>query len=137
VYSTSEHGFTLWQKAYGRIKYCVLYNDWKDDTTVSFTLAHEAGHIVLKHLVDNIAYDVAEKEANCFARNLLCPIYIRNLLDLTSIQSICDIFHVSEPMARVARDKAPLDYYHIDKSIYQEMAEMLEWQCRLYKKYRV
>ena len=52
---------------------------------IRFTIAHELGHIVLGHLQeigpgmpgklpeDHALYEVMEVEANCFARNLLCP----------------------------------------------------------------
>ncbi len=120
----SEHGFSIREKENSIIP-IVWYNDWKDITTIFFTLAHEAGHIVLKHVKED---DVAEREANCFARNLLCPIYIRKTLGLTSVEDYCSTFHISEPMAEAAIDKTPLDYYHIDKRIYQEMNEMFERQ---------
>lgn len=66
--------------------YMILYNKQASPKErIRFTLAHELGHIVLKHHnelgddvlkrfgVDKTLYDVMEDEANCFARNLLCP----------------------------------------------------------------
>lgn len=66
--------------------YLIAYN--KDVTPrerIRFTVAHELGHIFLHHLeelgvpilqrinVNKLLYEVMEDEANCFARNLLCP----------------------------------------------------------------
>lgn len=66
--------------------YLIVYN--KNATPkdrIRFTLAHELGHIFLKHhaelglaflrrlQVEKNLYAVMEDEANCFARNLLCP----------------------------------------------------------------
>ena len=67
-------------------KYLIVYN--KNATPKDrkrFTLAHELGHIFHRHhrelgveilqrlWVEKSLYDVMEDEANCFARNLLCP----------------------------------------------------------------
>jgi len=67
-------------------KYVIVYNHLvtpKD--RIRFTIAHELGHVFLRHhdelgvtilqrlWVEKTLYDVLEDEANCFARNLLCP----------------------------------------------------------------
>ena len=67
-------------------KYLIVYNkNQKPKARVRFTLAHELGHILHRHhselgtellqrmQVEKSLYDVMEDEANCFARNLLCP----------------------------------------------------------------
>lgn len=67
-------------------KYLIVYNkNQRVKDRVRFTLAHELGHIfhghhqelgleILQRLwVEKSLYDVMEDEANCFARNLLCP----------------------------------------------------------------
>lgn len=67
-------------------RYTIIYNDfyYKKDR-ILFTLMHEIGHIVLKHLEEfegtklsrgglgDEEYNVLEKEADCFARNVLAP----------------------------------------------------------------
>lgn len=67
-------------------KYLIVYNkNQRPKDRIRFTLAHELGHIfhhhhqelgvgILQRLwVEKSLYDVMEDEANCFARNLLCP----------------------------------------------------------------
>ena len=66
-------------------QYVILYNETKSDPFIHFTLAHELGHIFLDHhqvagteilnrsFLTQEQYDEYEKEANCFARNLLSP----------------------------------------------------------------
>ena len=76
----------------GRSKYFVFYNDKKMKQRIRFTIAHEIGHIFLDHHqeygisflgregVSQELYKRLEKEANCFARNLLCPAYHTDIL---------------------------------------------------------
>lgn len=66
--------------------YLIVYNSQQSvKERIRFTLAHELGHIAHRHhkelgtkvlrriWVEKSLYDVMEDEANCFARNLLCP----------------------------------------------------------------
>ena len=72
----------------GNGTYIIYYNDAESHERIRFTIAHEIGHIFLDHLstygtpilsrnslLDDALYDEIEKEANCFARNLLCPVF--------------------------------------------------------------
>ena len=67
-------------------RYLIVYNkNQAVKDRIRFTLAHELGHIFHRHhqelgveilqrlWVEKSLYDVMEDEANCFARNLLCP----------------------------------------------------------------
>lgn len=66
-------------------QYVIFYNEKKDDNRFRFTIAHELGHIYLEHHriagsdiltrseLTSAQYERYEKEANCFARNLLSP----------------------------------------------------------------
>ncbi len=122
--ASSNYGFTINEmSSTGRGRYIVLFNDWKDDTTIRFTLAHEIGHIVLGHTEDN---EVAKKEANCVARNLLCPIPVRNVLELRTISDLCTTFDVSEPMAKASLQCESSDSYHIDKILYQDLYDIFD-----------
>jgi hypothetical protein len=68
-------------------KYIIFYNEQRSKRRIRFTIAHEMGHVFLDHHdkykktilkrdgVGEKLYDLLEKEANCFARNLLCPAY--------------------------------------------------------------
>ena len=66
--------------------YLIVYNKHATPKDrIRFTLAHELGHIFHEHhqelgckilqrfWMEKSLYDVMEDEANCFARNLLCP----------------------------------------------------------------
>ena len=68
--------------------YLIVYNNRRSPKErIRFTLAHELGHIFHQHhaelgvetlqrmRVEKHLYDVMEDEANCFARNLLCPAF--------------------------------------------------------------
>ena len=75
-------------------RYAIAYNDNKPEYIIRFSLAHELGHYALMHLEDfdetilryrgrgltDNKYQVLEKEANCFARNLLSPAPIADLV---------------------------------------------------------
>lgn len=122
--SSSNYGFTMKKVSQtGKMRYIVLFNDWKDATTIRFTLAHEIAHIILGHLEDT---EIANKEANCFARNLLCPIPVRNVLGLRTESDLCATFDVSEPMAQVSLHCESSDSYHIGKTLYQDLYDISE-----------
>ena len=97
---SSEYGYTIYNPYIGKAE--IFYNDTKDYRTIKFTLAHELGHIVLGHTEDN---DISQKEASCFARNLLCPV------------PIIDIFDVGELMAAVSFNYFESDRYYIRKDL--------------------
>lgn len=110
--ANSDYGFTFLQtKTNRRI---ILYNDALSEACIRFTIAHELGHCVLDHLPkDQIDSEISEKEANCFARNLLCPAPIARHFPLTSPKEYRDIFHVSLEMASISIRYKELDLHHI------------------------
>lgn len=75
-------------------KYSIAYNDTLPDYVIRFSIAHELGHYALMHLEDfeetvlryrgnsltEVKYQVLEKEANCFARNLISPAPIADIV---------------------------------------------------------
>jgi Zn-dependent peptidase ImmA (M78 family) len=82
-------------------RYKIIYNEKAYPARIPFTLAHEIGHIWLNHLEDSglnktsqnslseEQYDVLEKEANCFAAELLMPYFIlRNLQPLSQLDLV-------------------------------------------------
>lgn len=109
----SCYGFTVFYESNDR--YIIYYNESKDDTTVRFTLAHELGHIVLKHREDG---DVENKEANCFARNYLCPIPVVKEMNLCNVNDYTELFYVSEPMAKVSIDFKNCDLRNISTNTF-------------------
>lgn len=110
---SSDYGFTIKDK--NSSKNLIIYNDLKDETIVRFTLAHELGHYVLHHTNDD---DISNKEANCFARNLLCPIPVIDALQLSSVREYTDTFWISEPAATVAIEFKDADLRNITPNRY-------------------
>lgn len=117
----SSHGFTLKRAQQSMI----IYNDKKDERAMRFTIAHEIGHIVLKHTDDD---DISDHEANCFARNLLCPVPVAKLLNLSSADDYSQVFKVSEQMANVAFNLSKNDFYYIDAKNYNAIKSSLRAQ---------
>lgn len=72
----SEDGFSVRKGE----KYYIFYNEDIYSRRVTFTIAHEIGHIVLKHhdligsdVLMSGGFGIAEDQANIFARNILMP----------------------------------------------------------------
>lgn len=112
-FSESEMGYTVFDMKNER--WLIYYNDTKSITTVRFTIAHELGHIILRHTEDN---SITDKEANCFARNLLCPVPVRKELGLKTIEDYCSAFGISVIMAEVVIDKDSNDSFYISDNNY-------------------
>lgn len=110
LFAVSEYGFSIKKKG-SRIIY---FNEKMPLACIRFTLAHEIGHAILEHQDEDDPY--AEKEANCFARNLLCPAPIVSAYDLLFARDYVSVFDVSADMARVAIEHHKSDAYYIDNS---------------------
>lgn len=114
--ASSEYGYTV-AKCINN-KFIIYYNNFKDETTIRFTLMHELAHIILQHTEDN---DIANKEANCFARNILCPIQIIDEFKLSTVKDYVECFNISEPMAKAAIGHLKSDSYYISKDLYNRV----------------
>ncbi|MDD4391102.1 MAG: ImmA/IrrE family metallo-endopeptidase [Eubacteriales bacterium] len=114
----SEHGFTMLKRG----RRIILYNEKKDIETKRFTVAHELGHCVLEHAKDD---DTSNKEANCFARNILCPIPVVKELQIETEDDYAGFFAVSEPMASASINLANSDFNYIDRNLYDRMRDLL------------
>lgn len=117
--SPSEFGFTLNKRNH---LYIVCYNDRKCEQTIRFTLAHELGHIVLEHVEDNKQNN---KEANCFARNFLCPLPVAHDLCIENEFDYAYAFNISEPMAQATIQCRSSDQYYIDTPLFHAIQERL------------
>lgn len=99
----SNDGCTLYNKIIGA--YIVLYNDdltCTNKSRILWTLAHETGHIILKHhLVQNYDndYKIFESEADYFAANLLTPFAVFEKYNIDSICKIQQCFGISRQAA--------------------------------------
>lgn len=86
---------------------------------IRFTLAHEVGHIYLGHLSDfstkmffpskSVQYTTLEKEADCFARNLLSPASLMMRLEIQDVSRVMKTFGLSAQAARVRLKALDLD----------------------------
>lgn len=110
----SEFGFTVSDLKSGN--HIIYYNDLKDEKTIRFTLAHELGHIRLEHKEDN---EVADKEANCFARNILCPVQLVKGFNLATVEDYVECFGISVPMAEASLAHFKSDFYYITNRNYR------------------
>ena len=91
----SPDGFTLRR---GR-QYIIIYNDapYIPEARKRFTIAHEIGHYILAHIKDD---DKEEQEADCFARNLLSPIWVAYEKGI-GFQDYPQVFGISAAAARM------------------------------------
>lgn len=119
-YAPSQYGFIM-KKSLKSSRAYIVFNDKKDLETIKFTIAHELGHYIMEH---NSESALENKEANCFARNILCPVPIANDLGLVSINDYKSVFCISEPMANVCVDKKETDFYYITKTLYSRIKDL-------------
>ena len=98
----SDDGFSGYEDGEWRI----AYNDdpLRAYGRVNFTILHELGHIVLKHTEDS---DLADTEADFFAKFAQCPPVLIHKLELTDVGGIMRHFDISYGAACYA-----LAYYH-------------------------
>ena len=122
LYSQSEFGFTILRRSdNARI---ILYNETKPYCNMRFTIAHEIGHAVLNHSEENQQWE--EQEANCYARNLLCPVPAVYAFDAQTDSDYVNMFTVSEQMANISNGKKELDKLNISNSNWSAMSDMIE-----------
>lgn len=91
----SEDGFSI--KRFG--KWYIFYNDDRLYGRVNNTIMHENGHIILGHTEDS---ELAEAEANFFAKYALAPPVLIHKLALTDIYQISEYFEISYEAAKNA-----------------------------------
>lgn len=81
----------------------IYYNDSKDIGRIRFTILHEIGHFILRHLQQS---DLAEAEANFFAKYLIAPPVLVDKIKPTDYMDIACVFKISKNCAWYA-----FDYY--------------------------
>lgn len=113
-FASSEHGFTITDGN----KSIICYNELKDEKTIRFTIPHELGHTILKHQDDD---PIANKEADCFARNLLCPVPIIDKYGLRTKADYIYYFGISEVMTEPALAYYKSDKYYISDDNYTKI----------------
>ncbi len=108
-YEFSEDGFSLYNDG----RWIIYINDIATGyERQNNTFLHEIGHIVLDHTEDS---DLADSEANFFAKYALVPPILVYKLKLTTAEEISDIFNVSYEAAGYALDYYKKWYYYSGK----------------------
>ena len=74
----------------------VWYDDEQSDERIRFTILHEIGHIVLGHLQES---ELAELEANFFAKFAIAPPILVNIIAPTDYVDIANAFGLSAECA--------------------------------------
>ncbi len=95
-----EDGFFI-EKDDGQI--IIYYDNFKihNSGRINFTILHEIGHVVLNHSQES---DLAEAEANFFAKYIIAPPPLIHELKLNSPEEIQSTFKTSEEVASYAYD---------------------------------
>lgn len=115
---------------YNGTNYTIAYNNRiRSQGRINFTLAHEIGHIILKHhkdfevtetLQNNFTkeeYKILENEANCFARNILAPAPLMKKLSLLEVLGkTSDIFGISFSATTTRLKFLNNDLYYLNES---------------------
>lgn len=111
--ASSDFGLNIYNSKHNR--FIIAYNSDKEEGTVRFTLAHELGHIILGHFSEG---EKENKEANCFARNLLCPIPAVDEFNINTPDEYQELFNVSVPTAEISTHYVRSDRYYINEENY-------------------
>lgn len=90
---------TIRHESDGKVIYELLYDNGAHRLRQRFTLAHELGHVVMRHWLEE---PFEEAEADYFASQLLIPRPILELFDNVTPEFIADTFHVSKAAAAIA-----------------------------------
>lgn len=120
----SEKGFFAYQ--WINANYLIYYNDLRDNHSIRFTIAHELGHYFLDHIIENTETD---KEANCFARNLLSPYPVIASAQLITAESISACCNISDFAAQVRLDRRGSDGYWASNALSQALIQ--DFDCEL------
>ena len=103
----------------GRERYVVCYRAGGNPARLNFTLAHELGHIVLRHRDTGPA---AEAEADCFASHLLCPEAVLRAAACRSAEVLAQLCYISRTAAEMAMTRTK---GRVDETIMRQVTEQL------------
>ena len=93
----SEDGcHALWEIEKGRFAFIIYYNDDMPERRIRFTIMHEIGHIILNHTEHS---DLAESEANYFAKYALAPPPLVHELHIEDYLELSERFDISHQCA--------------------------------------
>ena len=103
----------------GRERYVVCYRAGGNPARLNFTLAHELGHIVLRHRDTGPA---AEAEADCFASHLLCPEVVLQAAACRSAEVLAQLCYISRTAAEMAMTRTK---GRVEEPILRKVTEQL------------
>jgi len=121
-------------------KYRILYNDEAHPTRTRWTIAHELGHILLGHLLnEKREYEAEEAEANYFAKQLLMPLATLDKLGARTAKEIstaCDVSMEAASIRAAAfarRDKFKAKYGNTrhDLQFLKQFAQMFDFDVEM------
>lgn len=93
----SKSGYKLLlEECDGSSTWYIYFNDEKPWGHVRFTVLHEIGHIALDHLQES---DVAEAEANFFAKYAIAPPMLVSIIKPDDYMAIAEAFELSSECA--------------------------------------
>lgn len=124
----SKDGFLLWGTKRGKIRGFIYYDDSQSQKRIRFTIMHEIGHYLLKHYEIS---DLAEAEANFFAKFLLAPPVLVHLIKPNDYLDIVEAFDVSHEFAYNA-----FSYYQKWLSAKRRNNKLEQYESSLFLKYK-
>ena len=142
----SDLGVCVYDEVFGNA--IIYYNDTLNNYgLIRFTVTHEFGHYVLGHFDyidekiikihggnDNL-YKIFEREANCFARNLLCPSALVELFGIADSHHIASIFKISNKAAKVRLDMhKKYDRTYLNEHILNDFNKKFSYYIEKYQK---
>ncbi|NLC93893.1 MAG: ImmA/IrrE family metallo-endopeptidase [Treponema sp.] len=89
-------GFLAIASKNGKIIPFIYYNDAQDSRRIRFTILHEIGHFILGHLEQS---DLAEAEANFFAKYFIAPPVLIDRINPSDYMQIACVFNLSNQCA--------------------------------------
>jgi len=92
----------LWEVAKGVFVFVIYYNDTMPDRRIRFTIMHEISHIILDHTEHS---DLAESEANFFAKYALAPPPLVAKLNIQDYLELSEKFDISKECALYAMER--------------------------------
>ena len=122
-------GFYALAEKNGQKVHYIYYNDTLELGRIRFTILHEIAHIVLGHIEQS---DLAEAEADFFAKYLIAPPMLVDKIKPTDYMEIKDVFMLSRTCAWNS-----FDYYqnwkrhHFKAGCYEEYEKRILSCCSL------
>ena len=106
---SNVNGMTIYQNN----TFYIIFNDLLKASVCRFTIAHEIGHIVLKHTMTNSTYGLSftsnkpieESEADIFAIRLLAPACILHEIGASTAEEIMKVCNISYSAASIRAER--------------------------------